>query len=176
MKIETKVVAALKRAFAAFPFEFDDAFRLVRDADPEVARAALWAIIDDPEADLRLKRLASNRLLDDGSFDVQTRLLESLLRHTDPQLRYHGCGLAHESGAAVVPHLHEVLRNDPVPEVRSMAAYALGAIGGSETIPVLESTVQCDPGADWEGRTVKEEALKALSLIKERVYGGKSDR
>jgi HEAT repeat protein len=38
---------------------------------------------------------------------------------------------------SAVPHLIELLRGDPVREIRSTAAYSLGAIGEPEAVPAL---------------------------------------
>jgi HEAT repeat protein len=64
-----------------------------------------------------------------------------------------------------VPDLIALL-NDPSPELRYWAAFALGQIGDPLSIPALEQMASVDSAVLRDGRSLREEALDALKTIR----------
>jgi HEAT repeat protein len=99
-------------------------------------------------------------------------LLLPLLNDSDIEMRFHLCGLLSVYGSnreveALVPILH-----DPEPDVRHIAAFALGKIGDENALPALEWVVANDKGTDYEGRPIHVMASEAIQAIKERSFHG----
>ena len=69
----------------------------------------------------------------------------ALLRHADPTVRRHACGLA-RSGVEVIATLTELL-GDLHAEVRTEAACALGRMGCAQAMPLLKLTLGQAPTA-----------------------------
>ena len=90
-----------------------------------------------------------------------------LFRDADSVVRWHVCGLMHDFGdERAVTFLMDCMKNDPDPQVRGTAAYALGAIGSLRAIPALTETLGNDHNVDRLGFTPSfcaEQALKAIT-------------
>jgi HEAT repeat protein len=97
------------------------------------------------------------------------RLILPYLGSPDSVLRWLVCGLLSNHGdeTATMP-LVSVLRDDPEPRVRMLAAFALGKVGDERAIPALEWAREHDDGTDWEGRRVSDSAADAIEEISAR--------
>ena len=67
------------------------------------------------------------------------------------------------------PLLSRLLASDPDDLVRSWAAFALGQIADASALSALERAVREDPGADHEGRPIREIAAKSIKSIQSRL-------
>ena len=103
--------------------------------------------------------------------DAQSNLslILPLLKDTVMGVRAEICGLLHDLGdhraVEIVAHL---VRYDPEPTVRHIAAYTLERIGDERAIEALEWVAEHDIGTDWEGRPIAWQANAALKAIRER--------
>jgi HEAT repeat protein len=126
--------------------------------------------------------LASTHLLDrtndpNVKMDILTLLAEYSPKTTVPYLldlidsenasmRRMCCGyLSRAREKSTVPLLVELLENDPSPDVREMAAFALGKIGDPQAIPHLRRAQKTDHARDSEGGLVSESAKRAIERI-----------
>lgn len=76
------------------------------------------------------------------------------------------CGILSTYGdERVMEDLVHVLENDPAPDVRMLAAFALGRIGDERAIPVLIKARDNDLGVDFEGRSLSDAATDAFETI-----------
>lgn len=79
------------------------------------------------------------------------------------------CDTSSRDRRLVDPLIH-ALAQDANADVRSMAAFLLGAIGDEKAIPALQLAISQDFSIDYEGETVSRLAAKALdSLTTSRV-------
>lgn len=99
------------------------------------------------------------------------KLVLPILNNSKDDLRIHACGLMHEFGTeeAIEPVLR-VLKQDPDPQGRGVAAYALGGIGHVRAIPALAWVEQHDHEYDWSGHSPSSSAIAAItSILKSRI-------
>ena len=89
----------------------------------------------------------------------------------DPNVtfRWDLCGLMHEYGneRAIEP-LIDRMKNDPDPQIRGAAAYALGGIGNPIAIPALMETLRSDHEVDQLGYTPSSGAESAIDEIQRK--------
>jgi HEAT repeat protein len=89
----------------------------------------------------------------------------------DPNVtfRWDICGLMHEYGdERVIEPLINRMKNDPDPQVRGTAAYALGGIGNPAAIPALTETLNHDHEIDQLGYTPSHGAESAINEIQRK--------
>ncbi len=93
-----------------------------------------------------------------------------LLQDKDRTVRWYTCGLMHDLGnERAVDLLIERMKNDPDPQVRGAAAYALGGIGSASAISALTEIFQNDHVCDELGFTPSFCAQEALKEIHEAL-------
>ena len=129
---------------------------MLADSDPEVrcraAEAILW--IDDEQGIHRVSPLFHDK---------------------DTTVRWHVCGLMHDLGdERAVELLIDRMKNDPDPQVRGTAAYALGGIGGPRAIPAVTQALETDHASDELGYTPSFCAREALSEIDQNLKRDRS--
>lgn len=97
--------------------------------------------------------------------DVILPLLQDKLDY----VRYHACGLLHDFGdeQAIGP-LIQCMKSDPSPQVRGIAAYALGGIGNNKATPALKETAKNDHEVDQVGYTPSFCAQEAIKDIQRK--------
>jgi HEAT repeat protein len=131
-------VACLERALAG-------------DPDAEVRKAAAYALgwLRDRAAVLSLLETLRNR---GETAEVRGMAAEQLGRLEDER---------------AVPTLRQALRDEQT-EVRFWAAYALGRLGSNDVIGDLEALADRDAGEVPGQGSVRDEALEAIQLIRQR--------
>lgn len=68
-----------------------------------------------------------------------------------------------------IQKLMDVVRNDEDPDVRYIAAEALGLNGGEVALRILQYVAAHDQGKDYEGFSVASAATQAIAQIKARL-------
>ena len=80
-----------------------------------------------------------------------------------------GCSfLAELDCPEALSRLLRCLREDPSGPVRYSAVDALERCGDLSVIPALRQAAENDSGTDYEGRPIRDKALKAIERITER--------
>jgi len=98
--------------------------------------------------------------------DLGNDYILPLLRDADTACRAYVCGILHDfPNVRSVEPLIDCMKNDPDPQVRGTAAYALGGIGSPNAIPALIETMQQDHVVDALGFTPSQCAKDALAAI-----------
>jgi hypothetical protein len=69
----------------------------------------------------------------------------------------------------VVPALIKILKEDPEPGIRVMAADTLGYIGDEQAIPALEWSVENDDGRDHDDNAITDVAQRAIERLNAKV-------
>ncbi len=83
-------------------------------------------------------------------------------------MRQHICGLlSDDKNEQSIEPLIRTMLNDPDNDVRRMAAWALGKLRDKRALPALRWVQEHDHGAGFEGRTVSDEAARAIENILE---------
>lgn len=77
--------------------------------------------------------------------------------------------LAKCKDSRAITKLATVLLSDSDPDVRFVAAEALGDIGDQQALPALEYASQNDKGEDYEGFLVSEAAREAIAKLRARI-------
>jgi HEAT repeat protein len=145
----------------------DKALADVKGLDPGVSLGILTRMLKDQDPDLRCDA-AEALLRIDAMLAID--LVLPLLRDGDDSVRWYTCGLLHDFGdKRALASLVDLVLSDPHCDVRSTAAYALGAIGDTTVLPALRQVVELDMGADSWGHTVREVATEAISQILARA-------
>ena len=92
------------------------------------------------------------------------------LSDPNPLLRVNAVYYLRELGSrTAVPRIAHLLATDPDELVRWWAAFSLGSLGGASVIPILTTAAEQDPGADYEGRTIREAAIRSIEMIRSRL-------
>ena len=92
------------------------------------------------------------------------------LSDPNPELRVNALYNLRELGSrTAAPQIAHLLATDPDELVRGYAALALGSLGDASVIPILTTAVEQDPGADYEGRTIREAAIRSIEMIRSRL-------
>jgi hypothetical protein len=89
-----------------------------------------------------------------------------LLKNEDESVRWAGCHLLSELDCMeAIDYLVQCLRTDPSGNVRFKAAEALATVGDLSTIAPLTRAAENDKGTDFEGRLIRERALRTVAVI-----------
>lgn len=97
-------------------------------------------------------------------------LILPLLEDADSDVRWNTCGLLHDFGdSRATSALVNALKCDSQPDVRFLAACALGRVGDRSAIPAINRVIENDDGKDREGRSVRTAAAVALEGIRCRL-------
>ena len=103
------------------------------------------------------------------------KLLLPFLNDPDYIIRSEVCGriynyghIYHENFEEAVLPLTDILRHDPEVSVRLIAADALGKLGDKRALSSLQWSQEHDDGEDFEDRSVKDAAIKAIKEIRVR--------
>lgn len=92
------------------------------------------------------------------------------LSDPNPLLRVNAVYYLRELGSrTAAPQIAHLLANDPDELVRHWAAFSLGSLGDASVIPTLTTAAEQDPGADYEGRTIREAAIRSTEMIRSRL-------
>lgn len=146
----------------------DRAVEEMRAIGAEKLFPLLVAKIDNANTDIDTRCQASRALL---FMDTKQGIELLLPFFNDPNttFRWDLCGLMHEFGdKRVIEPLVNRMKNDPDPQIRGTAAYALGGIGDLEVIPALLDTFNNDHALDQLGYTPSFCAQGALDEIHRR--------
>jgi HEAT repeat protein len=114
--------------------EFDRAVGELRAAGLKRLLPALTDFLRDPDLETRYLACTAAMLTDEPQ---GVELVLPLLNDPEPTVRWHVCGLMHDLGdeRAIGP-LTDRMKNDPDPQVRGDAAYALGASEAPSPSPI----------------------------------------
>ncbi len=135
----------------------------LRGKDKAKVAVALIPALQDPDAEYR-GTVASVFLATDFATAIQH--VPKLLHDDDTGIQGFVCvEIAKYGRPEAVPHLLDVLRNDPEGTHRLLAARGLGYIGDPSALPALQQALQFDDGVDYEGRPVKKFAAEAIRRI-----------
>jgi hypothetical protein len=117
----------------------------------------------DPDLEVRCKASEAILWVDPGQ---GIDLVLPLLTDAESTVRWNTCGLLHDFGdERAVDSLVARMKEDPDPQVRGTAAYALGGIGCPKAIPALVATLDADHEFDQLGHSPSSCAAGALDDI-----------
>jgi HEAT repeat protein len=141
----------------------DRAVAEMRAVGAERLLPSLTALLREPAVEVRCSASEAILWLDQQQ---GMDLVLPLLDDPNATVRWNTCGLLHDFGdeRAVTP-LIKRMREDPAPDVRGTAAYALGGIGNTSAIPALQDTLQSDHQCDALGHSPSSAAAAALDEI-----------
>lgn len=134
----------------------------LRSERREIVLDALAQAIQDPDPDYRCE--IANVFLE-YDYGLAINHVASLLHNCDDARIYICQRLGSIGRSEAVPLLGDVLLHDADADNRWWAAWALGSIGNESAIPALKHVIEHDAGTDFEGRTIREIAIKALRRI-----------
>jgi SUKH-4 immunity protein/HEAT repeats len=157
------------------PRDLTRAAALVRlkDLDQVGLACALSKLVRSEDQDTRCRAATAMAKLDPTEF--RKELLE-LLDHPDGVTRWHATGLLYDVGDVhAVPRVLRALVEDVDPNVRVIAANALGRIGDQSCLAALRNVATQDEGKDAQEHTVRESALGAIYEIEKRFRKGVPD-
>jgi HEAT repeat protein len=125
----------------------------------------LTSLINDPNVEIDTRCQATRAVLGlDAKHGIE--LLLPLFNDPDTTFRWDICGLMHEFGDdRVIEPLIDRMKNDPDPQIRGTAAYALGGIGNPAAIPALLNTFNNDHEFDQLGYSASFCAEQAIDEI-----------
>ncbi len=128
----------------------------------------LMSQINDSNADINVRCQSSRALLNlDKNKGIE--LLLPFFNDSDYIVRWDICGLMHEFGdERVIESLIDRMKNDPDPQIRGTAAYALGGIGNPKVIPSLLVTLNNDHEFDQLGYSPSFCAEQAIDEIRKK--------
>jgi HEAT repeat protein len=137
-----------------------------RQALRGLERRSIISILTSCLADIddQIRADAAEVLLDLDAYHTLPSIMP-LLDDPNPALRWHICGLLSTfADARVVLPLTKILLEDPVGDVRFMAALSLRESGDARALPALTESQQ-DLGTDYEGRRIADMATEAILAI-----------
>ncbi len=143
-----------------------NAFESLEKIGLEAVIAVAQKMLTHSEAELRCQG-AEMLLLHTPDSGLPAVIL--LLQDTHSGVRSFVCGLIHDFGdeRAANPIIDLLLREQDG-TVRHHAAYALGAVGTADKIPVITEIAEKETAVDWEGRSVQQELHEAVARIASR--------
>ena len=129
----------------------------------------LMSQINDSNTDINVRCQSSRALLNlDKNKGIE--LLLPFFNDSDFIFRWDICGLMHEFGdERVIESLIDRMKNDPDPQIRGTAAYALGGIGSQKAIPALLETLANDFEFDQLGYSPSFCAESAIDEIQKKT-------
>jgi HEAT repeat protein len=141
----------------------EQAIAELRRLGPAQLRDALAGLLSADDPELRCQAALAAVLT--GIPDAQTLILP-LLEDASSTVRWHTCGLLYDHGdERAVEALVRRLESDTDPQVRVIAADALGEIGSPAAVPALKEAVARDHEVDQLGFTPSGSAQAALAAI-----------
>jgi hypothetical protein len=159
-------VRALVAAMDEWPGATEDILDFFRRVDSETVVQGLDELFNEPDPRTRSNALESLVLL---LGPKALPWIEKCLADEDVNYRCAGCSyLAELDCPEAVPRLLRCLREDPSDWVRYSAVDGLERCGDKSVLPALKHTAENDPGADYEGRPIRERAREAIKRIKKR--------
>ncbi len=128
----------------------------------------LMSQINNSSADINVRCQSCRALLNlDKNKGIE--LLLPFFNDSDSTFRWDICGLMHEFGdERVIESLIDRMKNDPEPQIRGTAAYALGGVGNPEAIPSLLHTFNTDHEFDQLGYSPSFCAEQAIDEIQRK--------
>lgn len=150
----------------------DSIEQLLVEAGQEVVAPALEEIArsadpDDPDTQCNAVDMMARLNL-----PSTIRCIDILLAHDDIDDRYAACRiLAMIEGPDSLSRLLHRAQTDPSELVRYVAIDGIERVGDASVIPILQHIAETDTGCDYEGRPIREIALKVI----ERFYGSKTN-
>jgi HEAT repeat protein len=135
----------------------------LRRLRPAPLRDALAKLPSADDLELRCQAAVAAVLTDvPGALELILPLLED----ASSTVRWHACGLLHDHGdERAVAALVRRLKSDVDPQVRVIAADALGRIGSPTAVPALKEVAARDHGVDRLGFRASDAAQAALAAI-----------
>ena len=147
-----------------------DASELValRRYDVETLKKAISSIFTSGNAQLRIYAIEAIPYL--VPRELMIELLIPCLHDERVVVRWKSCKMLqqHPAPRATMP-LMELLRKEKNPDIRVVAADALGKIGNTQAISVLTDAIKNDKGKDFGGKSVAKIARVSIAAIKERM-------
>jgi HEAT repeat protein len=137
--------------------------------DSSVIPILTTAAEQDPGADYEVRCRAVSAMAKVSPERAEALALRNL---SDPnlELRVNALYNLRELGSrTAAPQIAHLLATDPDEIIRWWAALALGSLGDSSVIPILTTAAEQDPGADYEGRTIREAAIRSIEMIRSRL-------
>jgi hypothetical protein len=141
----------------------DRAIQEMRAVGAERLFPLLVPLLAHSDLEVRCKACEAILWIDPGQgIDLVLPLLED----NESTVRWNTCGLLHDFGdERAVDSLVTRMKEDPDPQVRGTAAYALGGIGCVKAIPALIATLDADHECDQLGYPPSSCAASALDDI-----------
>jgi HEAT repeat protein len=160
-------IPSLLRSFRSLePGASDLAIAELVSSNRDFVIESLRNLLKDPDPTMR-SDAAEALLRVDAKVGTEAVLI--LLDDADSAVRWNTCGLLYDFGTErATSRLLELLCKDPEPDVRLIAADALGNLGDLSAVPGLRDAEQFDRGEDHEGRQVSEAAKEAIESILDR--------
>ena len=129
----------------------------------------MTAAEQDPGADCEVRCKAVSAMVKISPARAEALALRNL-SDPNPLLRWNAVYTLRELGSrTAAPQIAHRLATDPDEIVRWWAAFSLGSLGDESVIPILATAAEEDPGADHEGRTIREAALGSIEMIRSRL-------
>lgn len=143
-----------------------EALNKLLEYDNQAVFDAISEFMNDTSINRMTWIICANMLARLDKFKANERLVDELQFH-DPDRRYRVVKIFALYGTShVVNELIQLLNDDSYPEIRILAAQALGSIGDKRAISSLEWAAKNDHEVDYEDCPVSYVAQKALQKLK----------
>jgi HEAT repeat protein len=137
--------------------------------DASVIPILTTAAEQDPGADSEVRCRAVSAMAKISPERAEALALRNL-GDPNPLLRVNAVYNLRELGSrTAAPQIAHLLATDPDEIIRWWAAFSLGSLGDASVIPILTTAAEQDPGADHEGRTIREAAIRSIEMIRSRL-------
>jgi HEAT repeat protein len=135
------------------------------------SRLELATMCQDPEP---IVRAAAASMAGEAFQDIVATSVLPLLNDPVRYVRFAACEAVIFSNCnTAAASLMQLIRHDPEPRIRNIAAIALGKVGDPALVPELRNLAAIECGVDHENRSISQVILSASNEIDKRFFANK---